>query len=68
MFRRTIIENLAVEAGDKNTDLESKSAVSAKLVGNLALVASYTVKHTTEVLPLTEKTDSDTPLLLEYLW
>jgi hypothetical protein len=37
-------------------------------VGNLALVASYTVKHTTEVLPLTEKTDTYTALLLEYLW
>jgi putative salt-induced outer membrane protein len=67
MFRRTIIENLAVEAGDKNTYRESKTAVSAKLVGNLTLVASYTVKHNTEVLPLTEKTDTYTALSLEYL-
>lgn len=57
---------LAVEAGDKNTYLESKTAVSAKLVGNLALVASYTVKHNTDVLPLTEETDTYTALSLEY--
>jgi len=68
MFRRTIIENLAVEEGDENTDLESKTAVSAKLAGNLALVASYTVKHNTDVLPLTENTDTYTALSLEYLW
>ena len=63
-----LTENLAVEAGDKNTYLESKTAVSAKLVGNLALVASYTVKHNTDVLVFTEKTDTYTALSLEYLW
>ena len=36
------------------------------LVGNLALVASYTVKHNTDVPPLTEKTDTYTALSLEY--
>ena len=61
-------ENLAVEAGDKNTYLESKTAVSAKPVGNLALVASYTVKHNTDVLPITEKTDTYTALSLEFVW
>jgi putative salt-induced outer membrane protein YdiY len=34
----------------------------------LALVASYTVKHNTEVLPLTEKTDTYTALSLEYVF
>jgi len=61
-------QELAVEAGGDNTYLESVTALSAKLVGNLALVASYTVKHNTDVLPLTEKTDTFTALSLEYLF
>ena len=59
---------IGVEAGDTNTYLEAKSAVSASLVGNLALVASYTVKHNTDVVPGTEKTDTYTALSLEYVW
>lgn len=59
-------QDLTVESGSENTYLESVSAVSAKLVGNLALVASYKVKHNTDVPPLTEKTDTFTALSLEY--
>lgn len=59
---------LAVEAGDSNTYFESVTALSAKLVGNLALVASYTIKNNSDVLPLTEKTDTYTALSLEYLF
>ena len=47
---------VAVEAGDVNTYVESVTALKATLMGDLALVASYTVKHNTDVLPLTEKT------------
>ncbi len=61
-------QDMAVEAGDKNTYVESRTAVSARLVGSLALVASYTVKHNTDVLPITEKTDTYTALSLEYLF
>lgn len=61
-------QTFGVEAGDANTYVESNSALSATLVGNLALVASYTVKHNTDVLPLTEKTDTYTALSLEYLF
>lgn len=61
-------QGLAVESGSKNTYLESVSAVSAQLVGNLALVASYTVKHNTDVPPLTEETDTYTALSLEYVF
>ena len=61
-------QDLKVEAGDINTYLESVTALSARLVGNLALVASYTVRHNTDVLPLTEKTDTLTALSLEYLF
>ncbi len=62
----TFTQDLTVEAGDVNTYLESVSAISAKLVGNLALVASYTIKHNTDVPPLTEETDTYTALSIEY--
>ena len=59
---------LVVEAGGDNTFSESLTELSAKLVGNLALVASYRVRHNSDVLPLTEKTDTRTALSLEYLF
>lgn len=59
-------QDLTVESGSENTYLVSDTAVSAKLVGNLALVASYTIKHNTDVPDLTEKTDTYTALSLEY--
>lgn len=61
-------QDLTAEGGKDNTYIESVTAVSAKLVGNLALVASYTIKHNTDVPPLTEKTDTYTALSLEYLF
>ncbi len=61
-------QTLAVEGGSENTYLESVTALSAQLVGNLALVASFTVKHNTDVPPLTEETDTYTALSLEYLF
>ena len=62
----TFTQDLAVESGSKNTYLESKTALSARLVGNLALVASYTIKNNSEVPVGTEKTDTFTALSLEY--
>jgi len=59
-------QDLTIEAGDKNTYLESVTALTARLVGNLALVASYTIKNNSDVPPLTEKTDTYTALSLEY--
>ena len=59
-------QDLTVESGSENTYFESVSAVSAKLLGNLALVASFTVKHNTDVPVLTEETDTFTALSLEY--
>lgn len=61
-------QDLTVESGSANTYLVSDTAISAKLVGNLALVASYTIKHNTDVPVLTEKTDTYTALSLEYLF
>lgn len=61
-------QGLVVEAGNDNTFSESITELSAKLVGNLALVASYRVRHNSDVLPLTEKTDTRAALSLEYLF
>jgi putative salt-induced outer membrane protein len=61
-------QDLTAESGSENTYLESVSAVSAKLLGNLALVASFTVKHNTDVPVLTEETDTFTALSLEYVF
>jgi len=55
-----------VESGGSNTFSESVTKLSARLVGSLALVASYTVRHNSDVLPGTETTDTFTALALEY--
>ena len=59
-------QDLLTESGSENTYVESKTALSATLVGNLALVASYTIKNNSEVPLGTEKTDTFTALSLEY--
>jgi putative salt-induced outer membrane protein len=61
-----IRQDLTVEVGNENTYMESVTAISAKLLGELALVASYTIKNNSDVPPLTEKTDTYTALSLEY--
>lgn len=57
---------LAVESGSENTYTESVSKLSAAILGNLALAASYTVKNNSDVPVGTEKTDTFTALSLEY--
>ena len=59
-------QNLTAEGGDINTLVISVTELSARLVGDLALVASYTIKHNTDVPPTTEETDTYTALSLEY--
>jgi len=59
-------QNFAVESGDKNTYLESVSALKATLIGDLALVASFTIKNNSDVPVATEKTDTYSALSLEY--
>jgi putative salt-induced outer membrane protein len=59
-------QGVTVESGNENTYLESVTKLSASLVGNLALVASYTVKNNSDVPPATENTDTFTALSLEY--
>lgn len=59
-------QDLTVEAGSENTYTESVTAISARLLGEFALVFSYTVKNNSDVPPLTEKTDTFTALALKY--
>ena len=59
-------QDLTAESGDENTYVESVTAISATLVGELALVASYTVKYNTDVPALTEETDTYTAISLEF--
>ena len=57
---------IGVEAGEQNNYTESVTAISADLFDDLALVASYTIKNNSDVLPGTENTDTYTALKLEY--
>ena len=59
-------QDFAVEYGDLNTYLESVSAVTARLIGQLALVASYTIKNNSDVPVGTENTDTFAAIALEY--
>lgn len=59
-------QSVLVESGSGNTFTESVTDLRARLVGGLALVASYTVRQNSDVLPGTEKTDTRTAISLEY--
>ena len=59
-------QDLVIESGDINTFVESISAVRARLIGSLALVASYTIRNNSDVPAGIEKTDTYTALTLEF--
>lgn len=59
-------QDLTAESGEENTYIESTTALKASLIGDLALVASYTIKNNSEVPPGSENTDRLTALSLEY--
>jgi len=59
-------QDFVVEAGEENTFTESVSAISARLIGGLALVASFTIRNNSDVPPDIEKTDTFTAISLEY--
>lgn len=59
-------QTIAIEAGGDNTFIESKSSVSASLIGALSLVASYTARNNRNVPAGTRKTDTQTAISLEY--
>ena len=59
-------QDFDVEYGELNTFLVSVSAVTARLIGQLALVASYTIKNNSDVPVGTEKKDTYSAIALEY--
>ncbi len=59
-------QEVAVERSSENTYLESISAIKARLLEDLGLVLSYTVKSNSEVPVGSEKTDTFTAISLEY--
>ena len=56
---------VSIESGSDNTYLESVSAVRARLLGDFAIVLSYTIRHNTDVPLGNEKTDTFTAISLE---
>ena len=59
-------QGISVESGSDNTFIESVSAVRARLLGDFAIVFSYTVRHNTDVPIGSQKTDKLTAISLEY--
>jgi len=59
-------EKVASSIGSDNTYIESLTELRAGVIGDLALVLGYLVKHNTDVLPGTDKTDTQTSISLEY--
>lgn len=62
----TFTQEIAIESGSANTYTESITALKTRVLGDLALVASYTIKNNSDVPVGTEKTDTYTALSLEY--
>lgn len=59
-------QTLAVEAGEDNTFSEAVTSVSTTLIGAFRLVASYTIRHNSDVPIGTEKRDTRTAISLQY--
>lgn len=59
-------QDLTTEAGPENIYSESVSALRTRLIGALALVASYTIKNNSVVPVGSEKTDTFTAVSVEY--
>jgi putative salt-induced outer membrane protein len=62
----SFLQRLAVNSGSSNTYTESLSEVRAGIVGDIALVLSYTIKNNSDVAPGTDKTDTFTAISFEY--
>lgn len=59
-------QTFRVEVGSDNTFSESVTSITARLIGALNLVASYTIRNNSDVPVGTEKTDTRTAISLEY--
>lgn len=64
-FTQTLASDVAVESGS-NTRTKAVSAITANLNHSLALKASFTVTHNSEVPEGRTSTDSETALTLVY--
>jgi len=62
LFREAISSSI----GSDNTYIESLTELKAGVIGNLGLALGYLVKHNTDVIPGTDKTDTQTSISLEY--
>jgi putative salt-induced outer membrane protein len=61
-----VVERFLVEAGSDNTFLQNDLGLEVTITGKLGLRVGYQVRHNTDVLPGTEKTDTLTTLGLLY--
>lgn len=59
-------QKVAATIGSDNTYIESLSELKAGVIGNLAIALGYLVKHNTDVVSETDKTDTQTSVSLEY--
>lgn len=59
-------QQLLVESGDLNTYIESVSALTSQLLGELDLVVSYTIKRNSNVPADLENVDTYTSVSLQY--
>lgn len=62
----SFVQNLSVNIGSSNTYTESLTELRAGILGDIALVLSYTIKNNSDVAPGTDKTDTYTAISLEY--
>lgn len=62
----SFIQNIVAIAGSSNTSIDSKTAISAQVAGNIAVEAAYIIKHNTDVIAPTDKTDSTTAISVVY--
>ena len=60
------IQDITAESGPGNVYTESVSAIKTKVMGDLGLVASYTIKNSSVVPPGSENSDTFAALSLEY--
>ena len=62
----SFLQRLAVNVGSANTRTESLTELRAGVVGDIALVLSYTIVNNSDVAPGTDKTDTFPAISLEY--
>lgn len=62
-------QSFSVDSGRRNTHLEATSAISTKVIDNLALELSFSINHDTKIPPLsknTKKTDTASKATIVY--